>query len=142
MRDIEQYVSDYTTPGFEDYQVKYRRKKVLEILERYKPESVLEIGVGMEPLFRYADWRYRLWTIAEPGGVMFRNAVRLANDMAESNRIRLYNELFPTRLLDNEKYDFIICSSLLHEVEETGDFLRGIADACTDESKRQILRPL
>lgn len=74
MRDIEDYTQKYLEPGFEVYQVKYRRKKVLEILHRYKPKHVLEIGCGMEPLFQYADWEYQYWTVVEPSEVFVKNA--------------------------------------------------------------------
>ena len=43
-RDIEKYTKDYNESTFEHIQVKYRMKKVLEILEKYNPKHVLEIG--------------------------------------------------------------------------------------------------
>lgn len=35
MRNIENYVEKYTKAGFEDYKVLYRRKKILEVIEKY-----------------------------------------------------------------------------------------------------------
>ncbi len=53
MRNIENYVEKYTKAGFEDYKVLYRRKKILEVIEKYHSKKILEIGCGMEPLFQY-----------------------------------------------------------------------------------------
>ena len=52
-RDIEDYTKLYLKDEYEKYQVIYRRKKVLEILNKYQPESVLEIGCGTDSIFNY-----------------------------------------------------------------------------------------
>lgn len=57
MRDIDKYAEDYVKGDFEIYQVKYRRKMVLEQIAKYKPRKVLEIGCGMEPLFFVCEGR-------------------------------------------------------------------------------------
>lgn len=51
MRDIDKYTQEYSKAGFEKYQVAYRRRKLLEIINKYLPQRILEIGCGMEPLF-------------------------------------------------------------------------------------------
>ena len=53
MRDINDYTSKYLQEGFEDYQVMFRRKKIIEILEKYRHNSILEIGCGIEPMFAF-----------------------------------------------------------------------------------------
>lgn len=53
MRDIGDYADCYSINDFEQYQVEYRRKKVIEILEKYNPDLILEIGCGLDPIFRY-----------------------------------------------------------------------------------------
>lgn len=52
MRNIEDYTHNYLIENFEDYQVKYRKKKLIEILEKYHPQHILEIGCGMIPIFQ------------------------------------------------------------------------------------------
>lgn len=141
MRDIEDYTKKYRKSGFESYQVKYRRKKILEILTQYKPAEVLEIGCGMEPLFSYADWDYHSWTIVEPSTVFFDNAQNIVTETGNSNRVFLYNELFPTESIKNEHFDFIICSSLLHEIENSEEFLREIKDICCADTILHINVP-
>ena len=66
MRDISKYVDSYVEyiKEFEFYQVKYRRKMILEWIKNYKPQKILEIGCGMEPLFRWVKDRFydcRAW---------------------------------------------------------------------------------
>ena len=52
-RDIVDYEKNYSNAvrGFEKYKVFYRKRKIVEIIEQYSPQSILEIGCGMEPLF-------------------------------------------------------------------------------------------
>ena len=51
MRDLKKYGEVYSEYGFEEYQIKYRRKKVLSILNRYDHRCIVDIGAGPEPLF-------------------------------------------------------------------------------------------
>ena len=51
MRDISDYTSQYEKSDFENkYQVKYRRKKVLALMEQYPHDDIFEIGCGLSPL--------------------------------------------------------------------------------------------
>lgn len=72
MRDIAKYAEDYLQKDFESYQVKYRRKLILEQIAKYKPRKVLEIGCGMEPLFLYVE--NVAFTIVEPSAKFCENA--------------------------------------------------------------------
>ena len=59
MRDIQKYTSDYECMDdpanrFEtEYQVVYRRKKVLEELKRYQHDTILEVGCGLDSYVNY-----------------------------------------------------------------------------------------
>lgn len=55
MRDINKYTEDYAKQDFEVYQVEYRRKKIIEQIDKYHPKRILEIECGMEPLFLYVQ---------------------------------------------------------------------------------------
>lgn len=128
MRDIEKYTENYNHPSFEDYQVIYRRKKILELMEKYCPKRILEIGCGMEPLFPYIRWKYEKYVIIEPSESFCKNAVNLAR---ENERIVCLNDFFsPTDELSQNNFDFILCSSLLHEVEQPIKLLQDIATIC------------
>ena len=68
----EKYLVQYAEGGFETTLVRVRRKYVLESLARYRHASVLEVGCGLEPLFRFVD--DAAFTIVEPSGEFVRNA--------------------------------------------------------------------
>lgn len=56
MRDIEQYQKEYIKNDFESkYQVPFRRKKLLDIIQRGGYRKILEIGCGMDPLAAYVE---------------------------------------------------------------------------------------
>lgn len=67
MRDIQKYTSDYECMDdpanrFEtEYQVVYRRKKVLEELKRYQHDTILEVGCGLDSYVNYITEFKRLW---------------------------------------------------------------------------------
>lgn len=71
MRDINDYENKYLGESFEKIKIKYRRNKVLSIVKQYKPDHILEIGVGREPLFQWYDAKF---TIVEPSDSFFENA--------------------------------------------------------------------
>ena len=50
MRDIARYTDNYMEIPFEEYQIRYRRKKVIEIVEKYPHDRILEVGCGLRPL--------------------------------------------------------------------------------------------
>ena len=52
MRDLDDYLIQYNNLPFEDIQILYRRKRVLEILNEINPKHVLEIGCGFSIIFR------------------------------------------------------------------------------------------
>lgn len=139
MRDIDKYTEDYNQPNFEDYQIIYRRKKILEIMKRYHPKRILEIGCGMEPLFRYIDWEYDKYIIVEPSESFFDNAIHLAE---RNKKVTGYNRCFSsTEELKDSKVDFVICSSLLHELEQPLELLQNIAEVCTENTVVHINVP-
>ena len=132
MRDIDKYTEDYNQPNFEDYQVIYRRKRILEIMKGYQPKRILEIGCGMEPLFQYINFGYDKYIIVEPSERFFDNAINLAKG---NEKVIGYNSCFSsTEELKNSKIDFVICSSLLHELEQPIELLQSIAEICNENT--------
>ena len=76
MRDIEDYANAYAKDyDFEKYQIQYRRKKVLEVLNEYNPKSLLEIGCGPSPIGLFYD-AMKHYTIVEPSVMFCKNAQR------------------------------------------------------------------
>lgn len=77
MRDIEQYQKEYIKNDFESkYQVPFRRKKLLDIIQRGGYRKILEIGCGMEPLAAYVE-EFDEYTIVEPGKEFLENAKKV-----------------------------------------------------------------
>lgn len=131
MRDIDKYTDDYVNielKEFESYQVKYRRKMVLEQIKRYRPHKVLEIGCGMEPLFQWV--KDVDFTIVEPSDGFCENAKKIAE--MEKRNIQIIQGFFEETEC-NEKYDMIICSGLLGEVEAPERILKKITAICANK---------
>lgn len=128
MRNIENYSEKYLAEDFEYYQVHYRRKKILEQIDIYQPTSILEIGCGMEPLFRYRE--NIKYTIVEPSKLFCKNAEKLAADASNVLIVQGFFEEVADAL--TEKFDMVICSGLLHEVEYPLQLLEAIVKICTE----------
>ena len=138
MRNIEDYTNNYLIENFEDYQVKYRKKKLVEILEKYKPQNVLEIGCGMKPIFQ--DYRNEngggvFYTIVEPSEYFYDNAAKLSTS---NNRIKCICDCFGQNKASVENlgngFDFIICSSLLHEIEDMEQMIQDMVHCGNDKT--------
>lgn len=129
MRNLVDYSIKYSEENFESIQVGYRRRKVIEQIKKYQPKRCLEIGCGMAPLFLYDEERE--YTIIEPSEKFFNNAVSLAKNK-KVNCIRGYFENLATEI--EKKWDMIICSSLLHEVEEPDILLESIRRTCGENT--------
>ena len=132
MRDIEDYSQKYLVPGFENYKVYYRRKKILEIIDKYRPKHILEIGCGCQPLFQYV--KNIPFTIVEPSLEFYNNAVSMAQK-CQGSHVAFFKGFFEDVASElKENYDMIICSSLLHEVESPEQLLEAIRSVCSDNT--------
>lgn len=138
MKDIQAYSEKYLIPGFEEYKVIYRRKKILEIIEQYRPKNILEIGCGTEPLFQYVE--NTDFTIVEAAQDFYQNAVDMSKDKAGSIKvIKGFFEEIASAL--SEHYDMVICASLLHEVEYPKKLLKAIAYVCDKDTIVNVIVP-
>lgn len=140
MRDIEKYERDYIATDFEQaYQVKYRRKKVREVIASLQAQRILEIGCGMSSLANYIDV-FQEFTIVEPGET-FINAAK--KDLQAKKNVNFIQGFFESCIeeLEQKKYDLIICSSLLHELENPIGLLKAIGDICDEETVVHINVP-
>lgn len=131
MRDIKNYTESYSRSAFEKYQAVFRRRKTLEILKRYCPKRILEIGCGLDPLFQYVDWPVTDYTIVEPSDIFIENA----RSLSDEEWIHFINcEYKATKELKDHGFDFIICSGLLHEVEGPVTFLKELMAICDKDT--------
>lgn len=125
-RDIVNYEENYSNAvcGFEKYKVLYRRRKIIEIIEQYSPQNILEIGCGMEPLFGYVNGEKK-FTIVDPAEKFYENAKNLSAENKNVTCIKGFFEEEADNLCD-ESFDMVICSSLLHEVKQPENLLKAI----------------
>lgn len=129
-RDINRYAQDYihSDNDFESVMVHFRRQKVLEILRHYKPKSILEIGCGIQSIFDfYVD--YERFVVVEPSELFCDS---IAKSKHYNPKITIIKDFLENQLstLSNQNFDFIILSSLLHEVQNPFSFLRVVAKLC------------
>ncbi len=136
MRDLNDYYEKYVEEPFEGYMVKYRRRMEIGFLDRYKPRRVLEIGCGMEPMFEHWNEAEEM-VVVEPQDSFYQNACQKAK---EYSNVEIMHGLFQDVLdeLKTRRWDAVLCSGVLGEVSDPGDFLQQIF-AISDENTRIML---
>ena len=126
-KDINRYWDLYSKNySFESINLIFREKKLIEILDKYKPKNILEIGCGYNPIsLKYKDFKKS--TLIEPGKKPYND---LCNKLKHYPNIKIINNFFEN-LIDELKenvYDFIIIDGVLHEVENSNKFLKLISN--------------
>lgn len=127
-RDIKKYTALYLHHNFENFMVKYRRKKVLEIFSKYLPKRILEIGCGMDSLFNYFS-KFEKFVVVEPSETFLIKAQRDAENNSKIECIQGYVE-YEVSNLKNKNFDFIVVSGLLHEVESPINLIKSVSKIC------------
>ena len=114
------YMADY---GFEAVMVAARQRLVVDILARFKPKVVLEVGCGIDMLgarARQAGLSVEQWIIVEPGERFFNAAQALK--MGETRLDVIHGFLEDSTEAIRQRCirapDFIVCSGLLNEIEQ------------------------
>ena len=132
MRDLNNYQESYVSLPFEATQARYRKRKILETIEKYQPLSVLEIGCGFDPFFNYYS-EYNSFTVVDPGDKFIQNARKQALDNPKISVVHgtLQENI---ELLKSRTYDLILMSSLLHEIPDCASLLCATAQLCTAET--------
>lgn len=139
MRDIQEYTRNYVRSNFENmYQVTYRRKNVLKQMGKYSHKNILEIGCGMSSIGEVVE-NFESFTVVEPSKAFIKCAKRSWRENAAStfDKVSFINGFFPEDFLgkfSRKKYDFILCSSLLHEVEDPEILLEGLAQIANEKT--------
>lgn len=133
--ESDRYEADYvssTSDGFEGALVAIRRRQVLSSLARYGGRRVLEVGCGLEPVFCHAA-DFDAWVTVEPVPAFAEGASALA---AEDPRVEVLEAYVEDRDLElaGRGFDFIVVSSLLHEVARPERVLEVLASLCRPET--------
>lgn len=131
MRNIEDYTNQYLKGGFEDILVEYRRRKVLETVNNNVHNKICEIGCGTEPLFKYIE-EFDEYVLFEPSKQFYDNAVNEAGKLECKDTICIRNEGFYEQ--STKDFDLIICSGLLHELEDPFEMVGQIKNSCGEKT--------
>jgi len=138
----KQHISDYETAysasDFEVVQASYRKRLLLEMLEQFKPNNVIEVGCGFETIANV--WQsFEQFTIIEPGA---RFAEKARVDTQHLTSVTVI-EHFLEEATDVIKTtpDLILLSSLLHEVPDVEAFLLSAKKMCAKNTVIHINVP-
>jgi len=116
---INEYQQHYDALPFEETLAAIRKKMLKSFLEKYKPQTFVEVGCGNDSVTDfYSD--YKQATVVEPAEAFHKRLVaRHADDEADKNNF--INDFFSPTLYDNYAFgnvDAIIISGMLHEVPD------------------------
>lgn len=125
------YHQQYENQSFETILVRYRRERVLASLRAHPHAHVLEIGCGLDPLFAACDDAER-FTVVE--SVPEFVAAARAREDARVHVIEGYFEQEVEALEARRPFDFIVCSSLLHEVPDADTLAAAIRSVCDPQT--------
>lgn len=123
----DDYHLQYEAHAFETTLVRYRRQRALQSMRAYPHSHVLEIGCGLEPLFAHCD-DFERFTVVESVPAFAAAARSSADDRVCV--IEGYFEELADALEKRRPFDFILCSSLLHEVPDADALAAGIRRLC------------
>jgi len=129
MRNYEKYAVDYLDADntFEHYAVKYRREVVLSSIKRHNATKILEIGCGAESIFEFLENKQGF--IIEPSNHLLNIA---KNKLHKSNNVNILNSTFESSEIDLKKFDYILISGVLHEVDDVDHFFSKLLEASVE----------
>jgi SAM-dependent methyltransferase len=146
-RNISSYEAAYAADyDFEAVQVRYRREAVLALLQARKPGYVIEIGCGLEPLLPHyasAGGLVDRWVVVEPGASFAEAARAVANNHSAMTVIeRPFDAVVAQSLVQQFGHvDLVICSCVLHEVQDQMGLLQAIRQVMGPQSVLHVNVP-
>lgn len=134
MRNINDYVDKYYNEPFEPYMVQIRKNNIIKQLQKYRHVNILEIGCGLSPLF--LDFQeFNNMVIVEPGEDFVVNARSLSENKCDIQIFQGFFEDYVDKLKKIAiEFDFIVCSSLIHEIDNPQKMLAGIRDVANENT--------
>lgn len=140
MRDIKDYSNKYVEEPFESTMVEIRKKMVVNQCLRYPHKNILEIGCGMNPFFLdFSDYDHMV--IVDPSE-RFTDHARKSAENKNIHVIKGFLEQVEREVQGlNVKFDFIILSSLIHELDDPQNMLKSVSALCDKETVVHINVP-
>jgi SAM-dependent methyltransferase len=144
MTDIDlytrEYLRHYDEGSFELHAIAVRRTRVLNSVRKYPHDCMLEVGCGVEPFFPLVD-DYKAYTIVEPSAEFVRRARRCAEGKPNVQVFEGCLEDLAASLHSPATFDFVILSSLLHEVPDPSALLQAVRRLSTPATTIHINVP-
>jgi hypothetical protein len=143
MRNLADYELQYRDQPYERFQVRFRKRKVIELMSKINHRNILEIGCGLEPFFLdYSN--FENLTILEPADMFYMKAIDQLNTNQELKgkveiKQLMLEEYQPASI--EKPFDLILLSSLLHEIPESLGFLKHIHSLCSPNTILHINVP-
>ena len=141
VRDLKDYQVQYSKHPYENYQIQFRKRKFLSIIEKYKHDTILEVGCGYSSIFKDLQ-KFKTMVVVEPNEVFCAQAIK---DSDESGRdgIIIVNDLLENagKELSKFEFDFIIISCLFHEIHDQRKFLSALHPICSNKTVVHISVP-
>ena len=131
-RNNAKYYRSYNNLTFENILIKLRRNLLISQLKKFKPKRILEIGCGNASVAYYYK-NFSNFTIVEPSKYFIKKNKAL---LKKNKKVTFINSYFETAHdLSNKKvFDFIICSSVLHEVSSEKKFMNSLQKYCSKKT--------
>lgn len=133
-RDLIDYQEQYANQPYEKYQVAFRKRKLKELLSNYPHANLLEVGCGLESIFLDLG-SFEQLTVIEPAHMFYEKALEDTKKFP-GKKIRVLNLLLEDSLkeLAEQKFDFILVSSLLHEIPDQPKFLSTLHQLASEKT--------
>lgn len=123
------YLDQYRRGSFETILAAARRRNVLVSLERHRHRRILEVGCGLEPLLEsVAD--FDAFVVVEPAPRCAEHARERAANRPGVRVVQGYLEEVGDEVAGDTPYDFIVMSSVLHEVPDPARLLGAVRALC------------
>jgi len=127
---INNYKEKYLNQVFENIQEKFRKRKIISLLENnFQPTmNVCEIGCGRDSIFNYIEPANDM-TIIEPQSEF----LKLQPDFINKKQVnKINNKLEKVSALFKNRFELVILSGLIHEVEDPVNFLRHVREVSSE----------
>lgn len=115
-RDLPDYLSNFSQLPFERIQEKFRKRKILDLINQHQADAgiVLEVGPGINPLFPFLDV-FEHAIVLEP---IYQIFDWLKNSQYQKSNVQILNSNLEKFIFDNieKRFDTIFLSSVLHEI--------------------------
>jgi hypothetical protein len=120
-----------------------RKRKILEVLSRWRPQQVLEIGCADDAMFNHYG-EFQRYYVIEPVPAFAALARKHAQQLpCGGQRVRVVQALMEESVpaLSVERFDCILLSGLLHEVTDVQSLMTAVVSMCQPHTQVHVNVP-